>query len=75
MTGPHSQSAVTSATHCSGIETSCGNTQLSSDLTKGCTEGYINKLLEAGLTQWLRCCATNRKVVGSIPDGVIEIFF
>ena len=25
--------------------------------------------------QWLRCCATNRKVAGSIPDGVIGIFF
>jgi len=24
--------------------------------------------------QWLRCCAKNRKVVGSIPDGVIGIF-
>ena len=24
--------------------------------------------------QWLRCCATNRKVAGSIPDGVIGIF-
>jgi len=24
--------------------------------------------------QWLRCCATNRKVVGSIPAGVIGIF-
>ena len=23
---------------------------------------------------WLRHCATNRKVVGSIPDGVIGIF-
>ena len=31
---------------------------------------------EAGtaVTQWLRCCATNRKVAGSIPDGVIGIF-
>ena len=26
------------------------------------------------VAQWLRCCATNGKVVGSIPDGVIEIF-
>ena len=26
------------------------------------------------LAQWLRCCATNRKVAGSIPDGVIGIF-
>ena len=24
--------------------------------------------------QWLRCCATNRKVAGSVPDGVIGIF-
>ena len=24
--------------------------------------------------QWLRCCATNWKVSGSIPDGVIGIF-
>ena len=23
---------------------------------------------------WLRHCATSRKVVGSIPDGVIRIF-
>jgi len=23
--------------------------------------------------QWLRCCATNRKVAGSIPAGVIDI--
>jgi len=26
------------------------------------------------VAQWLSCCATNRKVAGSIPDGVIEIF-
>ena len=24
--------------------------------------------------QWLRCCVTNRKAVGSIPAGVIGIF-
>jgi len=31
---------------------------------------------EAGtaVTLWLRCCATNRKVAGSIPAGVIEFF-
>ena len=27
------------------------------------------------VTQWLRCCATNRKVSGSIPDGVSGISF
>ena len=26
------------------------------------------------VAQWLRGCATNRKVAGSIPDGVIGIF-
>ena len=26
------------------------------------------------VAQWLRCCATNRKVADSIPDGVIGIF-
>jgi hypothetical protein len=25
-------------------------------------------------TQWLGFCATNRKVAGSIPDGVIRFF-
>jgi len=28
----------------------------------------------AKVAQWLRCCATNRKIAGSIPDGVIGIF-
>jgi len=26
------------------------------------------------VAQWLRCCATNRKVVGSIPAGIIGFF-
>jgi len=26
------------------------------------------------VAQWLRCCATNRKVAGSIPAGVIGNF-
>jgi len=26
------------------------------------------------VAQWLRCCATNRMVVGSIPAGVIGFF-
>ena len=32
------------------------------------------KLRGTAVTQWLRCGATNRKVAGSIPDGVIGIF-
>jgi hypothetical protein len=27
------------------------------------------------VAQWLRHCATNRKVAGSIPEGVIGIFY
>jgi len=26
------------------------------------------------VAQWLRCCATNRKIAGSIKDGVFGIF-
>ena len=25
------------------------------------------------IAQWLRCCATNRKIAGSIPAGVSEL--
>ena len=35
--------------------------------------GYITTMGTA-VAQWLRCCATNRKVAGSIPAGVIGIF-
>jgi len=32
----------------------------------------IYTILGTTVAQWLRCCATNRKVAGSIPAGVIE---
>ena len=31
-------------------------------------------VLGTAVTQWLRSCATNREVAGSIPAGVIGIF-
>jgi len=31
-------------------------------------------MLGTAVGQWLRCCATNRKVAGSIPAGVSGIF-
>ena len=31
-------------------------------------------LLRTAVAQWLRFCVTNRKIAGSIPDGVIGIF-
>jgi len=30
-------------------------------------------MLGTAVAQWLRCCATNQKVAGSIPVGVIDI--
>ena len=32
------------------------------------------KRMGTTVAQWLRCCATNRKVAGSIPDGVNGVF-
>ena len=31
-------------------------------------------MMGTAVAQWLRCCATNRKVAGSFPDGVIGEF-
>ena len=30
--------------------------------------------METAVSQWLRCCATNRKVAGSVSGVVIGIF-
>ena len=35
---------------------------------------YCPKSKGTAVAHWLRCCATNRKVAGSIPAGVIGIF-
>ena len=36
--------------------------------------GYHKVHQVTAVAQWLRCCATNQKVAGSIPAGVIGIF-
>jgi hypothetical protein len=35
---------------------------------------FIKRVVGTVVAQWLICYATNRKVAGSIPDGVIGIF-
>jgi len=35
---------------------------------------YNTIVLVTAVAQWLRRCATNREVAGSIPDGVTGIF-
>jgi hypothetical protein len=38
-------------------------------------KNYISWCAEGTtVAQWLRYCATNQKVAGSIPDGVMEFF-
>jgi membrane-bound lytic murein transglycosylase B len=34
----------------------------------------LHVVMGTAVAQWLRHCATNQKVAGSIPDGVMEIF-
>ena len=45
---------------------------------KSAMPSYLRILLTVwrgtAVAQWLRCCATNRKVAVSIPDGVIGNF-
>jgi len=36
--------------------------------------GHDLQISGTAVAQWLRCCATNRKVVGSIPAGVRGFF-
>jgi hypothetical protein len=35
---------------------------------------YMNFNQEIAVAQWLKYCATNQKVAGSIPEGVMEFF-
>ena len=35
---------------------------------------YYPIVVGTAVAQWLRCCATNRKVAGSIPAGVSGFF-
>jgi len=43
-------------------------------LNRGNKYEIVLNNLGTAVTQWLKCCATNRKVAGSIPDGVIGMF-
>ena len=53
------------------------NTHLSPRVLFGVYSYIMHQLTEfmgTAVAQWLRCCATNRNVAGSIPDGFIGIF-
>ena len=52
---------------------SSGSKKRSPD-THVCLRTKPHILVETAMAQWLRCCATNRKVAGSIPAGVIGFF-
>jgi len=40
-----------------------------------CFSTVIEMKRGTAVAQWLRCCATNRKVAGSIPAGGVSGFF
>ena len=49
--------------------------EINADRWTGCASSlYVPFICIVGVAQWLRCCATNRKVAGSIPAGVIGFF-
>jgi len=60
----------------------CTEASIEGLMKEECTENVLQIIMNflvstvvlPAVAQWLRCCATNRKVTGSIPDGVIEIF-
>ena len=51
---------------------SCFGTSHSVGLTR--LSGATSDFRGIAVAQWLRCCATNRKVAGSIPAGVSGFF-
>ena len=54
------------------MDSTCVST-VSSNEDDGDGHKYETRRLFA-VAQWLRCCATNRKVAGSIPAGVSGFF-
>jgi hypothetical protein len=61
-------------------ERACGNCWMGGWPRLKAVVHVVSKLLKVpsfvgtAVAQWLRYCATNRKVPGSIPDGVMEFF-
>ena len=39
-----------------------------------CIIAHSTAILGTAVAQWLRCCAKNLKVTGSVLDGIIVIF-
>jgi len=51
-----------------------GTLRLFTGLNRGCFKEWYLFRLGTAVAQWLRCCATYRKVAGSIPV-VVSVFF
>jgi hypothetical protein len=54
-----------------GIQTTVFRRNILSNLQSSINIYCSTYVLGHAVAQWLRHCATNRKVAGSIPDGVI----
>ena len=56
------------------IQDSCFLTYPTPSISEGSLPFIQDHIRGTAVAQWLRCCATNRRVAGSIPAGVIGIF-
>ena len=56
------------------IKTDCPNRSAVNYVLNFCELPRYISLLGTAVAQWIRCCATNRKVAVSIPADVIGIF-
>ena len=60
---------------CAGVTRGYAGVKLSGSLKMYSSfKVNTNSVVGTAVAQCLRCCATNRKVAGSYPDGVIGIF-
>ena len=55
------------------VRENCGDPMTRTKSSDGFTDDH-DMWKGTAVAQWLRYCATNRKVTGSIPDGVTGIF-
>jgi len=65
-----------------GLKTAGNHLRIFSEIKSDNRKNILNSLTQirgkgggAAESQWLRCCATNRKVAGSIPAVVSGFFY
>jgi len=57
-----------------GLSRSASHAVLDEQLYRKSLKYCLTSFGGTAVAQWLRCCATNRKVAGSIPAGISGFF-